>query len=464
MFKLNELLIATGGKLRKFGLTESVKGISVDSRTIRPREVFIAIKGNDFDGHNFIGEAIKKGANCIIYSEKREARPSTTLGTRSLKFKKNVAYIEVIDTTKALGDIARYHRQKFNIPIIAVTGSNGKTTTKDMLAWVLSRKFRVLKNQGTYNNHIGLPLTLLKLRPSFDIAVLELGTNHFGEIDYLSKICLANIGVITNIASSHLEFLNDLAGVLREKYSLAGNMREPHILVLNYDDAMLSSRLLEAENKLFILGFALENKANFSASDIKVKGRLNFKVNSRKEIFSLDSPARHNLYNALAATAVARLFGLSYRDITRMLFSFKFPSTSINLVKFKNINFLDDTYNSNPFSLKAALETLADFKTEGRRVLVMGDMLELGGREAEFHRRAGVEAAKICDILLTVGKLSKLAAGAARECGFNIKNIYTCDSPERAGIIIRKKLNASSEDIILVKGSRAMRMERVFKE
>ncbi|MFH1640491.1 MAG: UDP-N-acetylmuramoyl-tripeptide--D-alanyl-D-alanine ligase, partial [Candidatus Omnitrophota bacterium] len=248
MFTVKELLIATKGRLVKRGITTKLKGISIDSRTVKPKEAFIAIKGINFDGHDFIQEAIRRGATCVI-SESRARK----------KKKSRVNIIEVKDTEKALGDIARFQRQRFDIPVIAVTGSSGKTTTKEMIARVLSKKYNVLKNQGTKNNQIGLPMALLDLSARHDIAVLEIGTNHFGEIGYLSRICLANIGVITNIGPVHLEYLRNLEGVLKEKYALVRNLKKPYIAILN-SDGVMRSRIIKKGTRPFVLGVGIENQ------------------------------------------------------------------------------------------------------------------------------------------------------------------------------------------------------------
>ncbi|PIS34320.1 MAG: UDP-N-acetylmuramoyl-tripeptide--D-alanyl-D-alanine ligase, partial [Candidatus Omnitrophica bacterium CG08_land_8_20_14_0_20_41_16] len=232
MLKIPELLKATRGKLTSGDNSVSVKGVSIDSREIKKGEAFIAIKGNNFDGHNFINMAIKKGASCIITE-------------KEIKGTDGIAVIKVKDTIRALGAVARFKREKYNLPVIAVTGSNGKTATKDMIAWILSKDFKVLKNEGTKNNHIGLPLTLLKLDSSYDIAVLEIGTNHFGEVKYLSDIACANIGIITNIGPAHLQYFKNLKGVFKEKHDLLRSLKAPAIAILNADDPYLRKGLLK---------------------------------------------------------------------------------------------------------------------------------------------------------------------------------------------------------------------------
>lgn len=451
MFALNELLAATQGRLMNGKNKMEVKGISIDSRTIRPNEAFIAIKGNNFDGHDFIVEAIKKGASCVISEpETRNPEPGT-------------AFIEVKDTTKALGDIARFQRQKYDIPVIAVTGSNGKTTAKEMLAWVLSGKFKVLKNEGTKNNQIGLPQALLKLDSTHDIAVLEIGTNHFGEVGYLAKICRPNIGIITNIGPSHLEYLNNLNNVFKEKYTLVKDLKNPFIAVLNADDFYLRKKVAAGIKKPVAIGCGIKNQGDFFASEIRnYKDGLEFRVNRENKV-TLKTLGCYNIYNALAIIAVARIFGLKYTDIVKQLASFEFPQGRLRLIKLNRINFIDDTYNSNPLSLQQALDTLRSFKTKGRKIFVMGDMLELGNHSRLFHSQAGRAAAKSCDIFVSVGELSKISAQAARCSGFNAKNIFTCQAPSEARDILYTKILPGEDDVVLVKGSRTMKMEEVLQ-
>jgi UDP-N-acetylmuramoyl-tripeptide--D-alanyl-D-alanine ligase len=455
MFKINELLKATRGKLIRGNPKIPVSGISIDSRTIKPHQAFIAIKGYNFDGHDFIEGAVKKGASCII--AKKRGRRYSVQGIR------NVTLIEVPDTIKALGDIARYQRRRFNIPVIAITGSNGKTTTKDMLTWVLSKKFNVLKNEGTKNNQIGLPLTLLACRHSHDIAVLEVGTNHFGEVNYLSKICQPNIGIVTNIGPAHLKHFHTLEGAFKEKYALIENLKTPRLGILNADDRFLKRQIKKNKIKPFILGFGIKSPGDFMADGIRISKHLEFLVN-RKHKITLNTPGYYNIYNALAAIVVARIFGMEYNDIRMRLADFIFPKGRLKLITLDNIRFIDDTYNSNPLSLEQALGVLKDFRTQGRKIFIMGDMLELGAKKEIFHCRAGKDAAGVCDIIITVGELSRLSAQAAKASGFKAKNLFSCDSPVKAGEILFNVILPKKDDIVLVKGSRAMQMEEVFKK
>ena len=455
MFKVNELLSATKGRLISGKNTTLVKGVSIDSRTIKAQQAFVAIKGGKFDGHNFVDEAIKKGARAVIVQS-----PSQ----RVSKSPEKVSFIEVKDTIRALGDIAGFQRQNFDIPVIAVTGSNGKTTTKEMIAWVLCKKFKVLKNIGTNNNQIGLPLTMLNLNDSYDIAVLEVGTNHPGEIEYLARICQPNIGVITNIGPSHLEYLADLEGVFREKSALTRYLKNPRIAILNADDGLLKRRIPKKNIKPLIFGFGIRNRSDFIATDIKIlNGKIKFLVN-HKYRFTLKTLGYFNIYNALAALSVARLFGMEYRDIASRLSTFNFPQNRLEFLELNNIKFINDTYNSNPVSLEQAIEALDNFRVRGRKIFVMGDMLELGSRKELFHRQAGRKAAQIFDVFITVGELSQFAAEAARASGFNTKNIFTCASNLKARDILFNKVSPGPDDIVLVKGSRAMRMDEILKK
>ena len=451
MFKIEELVKVTLGTLSNALNYGHLSGFSIDSRSIKKGDCFIAIKGNNFDGHNFIDEAIQKGASCIV------SQVSCDLCHVSC----DIPFILVQDTTRALGDIARFIRTKFDIPVIAISGSNGKTTAKEMVAWVLSKKFKVLKNEGTKNNHIGLPQTLLNLDASYDIAVLELGTNHFNEIDYLSNICLPNIGIITNIGPSHLEYFKNLQGVFKEKYSLINNLKKPSIGILNSDDALLRKKITGKAGPRPIFSFGINKKSDFLAQEIKlVRGELEFSVNSKCRI-NLKTPGLHNIYNCLAAVSVARLFGMSYDDIAERFSLFDFPQGRLKVMERDRIIFIDDTYNSNPASFKHALSALNSFQTCGRKIVVMGDMLELGDEKEELHKRAGEEAAKVCDIFITVGELARLSADVAKSQG--ISNTFSCCSCDEVKEILYKQILIRENDIILVKGSRSMKMEGVLR-
>lgn len=457
MLEINEIIKATNGKLITRGLNNTVRGISIDSRSIKPGHAFLAIKGNNFDGHEFILSAIRKGANCII----QEAKNKKTF-FKNNNFKKTTV-IEVNNTIHALGDLARLRRRQSNIPVIAVTGSNGKTTAKEMIAEVLSTRYRILKNEGTKNNHIGLPLTLLNLDKSHDLAVLEIGTNHFGEVAYLVEVCEPNIGLITNIGPSHLEYFGDLSGVFREKSSLIKKLNHPGIALLNSDDKFLRKELLKANRFPFGVSFGINNRADFSAGKIKlVNAGLEFSVN-KKYKFTIKTLGYYNIYNALAAIAAGRIFGLKFEEIALALSNFDFLSGRLKVKKYRQAVFIDDTYNSNPLSLKQALWALGSFKTCGRKIFVMGDMMELGKSKEKLHAQAGRMLLGVCDVFIATGKLSRIAARAAEEMGFNRDNIFICSDSHQARNILFKKIGLTKKDVVLLKGSRSMKMEEVLR-
>ncbi len=452
MFTLDEIIKATEGRLIQSSWIDKFKGISTDSRALKPGDAFLALKGNNFDGHDFIPTALKFKAACII-AEK----------TSGLNIPAGRALIKVKDTTLALGDLARFRRGSFSKPVIAVSGSNGKTTLKDMIAWVLSANGRVLKNEGTKNNQVGLPQTLIQLKRSDDFAVIEIGTNHFGEVDYLASIARPNIGVLTNIGPSHLEFLKNLKGVLKEKSGLLNNLNPPAIALLNADDQYLRSLIKQVKKGIHLFSYGIKEKSDFCATGIKLEdGKVSFKVNHKRD-FILSTLGVHNVYNALAAIAVGRILGLGLGKIASRLADFDFPGGRLKLVELKGLRFIDDTYNSNPLSLNSALIALDGMKCRGRKILIMGDMLELGKQKELLHRQVAGSITNICDVLVSVGSLAAFTAQAARAAGFKNKNIFCCASAAQARDLLFDKISPEAKDIILVKGSRSMKMEEVFK-
>ncbi len=417
---------------------------SIDSRTIKRGESFIAIKGKRFDGHDFIDEAIKKGASGIILD-------------KNIKLcLRKIAVIKVKDTLKALGDIAANHRRRFDIPVVGITGSNGKTTVKEMLWSILKKRYTVLKNRGTENNLVGLPLTLLRLKEGHRAAVLEMGTNRWGEIARLTEILRPTIGVITNIGPSHLESFKDEEGVLRAKSELVHKLKMKDSIVLNGDDPMLS-RIKSRRKKVT---FGLKKDNDFRATEIKSNGSISFTLNGLYP-FKLKILGNHNIYNALAAIAVSSLLGIEISLIKDALLNFKLPYMRMAPSVLKGITVINDAYNSNPFSLKWAIDTFSNFKTKGRRIIVSGDMLELGERRRLFHSQAGrLIAGSSIDALIAVGELSRHTAQAALRAGMGRDNLWSCsDSNEAARIL---KSVAKRGDAVLVKGSRAMCMERII--
>lgn len=446
--KVKEIVKVTGGKLLA-GSPETdidLSKISTDSRTIKKGEFFLALSGPNFSGSDFVKDALKKGAMGAI----AENMPLTDAGHGKV-------LIKVKNGTKALQDIAACHRNKFVIPVICVTGSNGKTTVKDMTAAVLSTYYNVLKNEGTKNNHIGVPQTLLKLQPDHDMCVLELGTNHRGEIRALAAIARPTIAVLTNIGASHLEFLKDLNGVYEEKKDILKFLdKKSGIVILNGDDEFLS-KIKGPKSR--VVRYGLKKSNNFSAEIVSTdKDRIAFLVNG-KEGIELNLLGVHNVYNALAAIAVATRFKIGYDHIKNALALFRPTSMRLDLINAGKIDIINDSYNSNPLSMKTAVEAMKSHSARARWV-VSGDMLELGKQSAHFHRMVGEMIASAgIEGLLTFGEFSKHTLSAALGAGMNEKRLWHCATHDEIVDILKEVMQDG--DLVLVKGSRSMRMEKV---
>lgn len=423
-------------------------GISTDSRTIKKGELFIALEGQNFDGHNFITEAFHKGARGAVVAKK-------TLFREDPEF----AIILVKDALGALRAISRFHRQRFNLPIIAITGSNGKTTTKEMVYDVLSSSYRVLKTASNHNNQIGASLALLNLDPSYDLAVLELGINHFGEMEVLRDLTQPSIALFTNISSTHLEFLDTPEDVLKAKLELVKDFTAESKVIINADDDLLRRGFLETKRNFSVLSFGIEQKADFQAEILNIDNRgLSFKVNESS--FFLPVLGRQNIYNALAGIAMGNLFGVSSEKIILALRDFRLPRGRMNIEECDGFILIDDAYNANPESVRYAVETLANFKTAERKILVLGDMLELGKYSEICHRRLGNSLSQIkIDILITVGKCA--AKVSEQVIGFKGREQVKHFSSNREAAVFLNDI-VKTGDVVLIKGSRAMHMEEIL--
>lgn len=454
MFNVTEIITATKAKLVKGPLTLRLKGVCTDSRKIAAGELFIPLAGNSFNGNDFILAAAKAGANAVILEEKHFKKNKQIL--QRLPF--NVAAIVVKNTLSALGNLAAYRANKFSLPTIALTGSSGKTTTKEMIAAILACRYKVLKTKGTENNLVGVPLNLLRLDSSYEIACLEFGTSSFGEIAKLSKLARPSLGVITNIADAHLEKLGNREGVFREKSTLLDCLRSPAVCLVNYDDAYL--RRLATKRK-HIFGFGKERVSDFFAKDIAFKNnKLTFRLKGSKQLFAMKTFGMHNIHNALCAIGVGLIFGISLRDISAKLASLKFYPARFNLFKIRGLTIIDDTYNSNPLSFESALHSLGQVNSKKRKILVVADMLELGEKSVYLHRQMGKLFKRgDVDFILSLGDLAAVSLKSAINGGFNKKRAYAAatisELKERLRALLKKG------DVVLVKGSRAMRMERI---
>ncbi len=419
--------------------------ISTDSRTAKTGDIFLALKGERFDGNFFIGEVLKKGVAGIIASD----------FTWKIDDPSRIV-VNVADTTKALQDIARYHREQFNIPVICVTGSNGKTTVKDMIWEVLSAGYSVLKNEGTKNNHIGVPQTLLKLKKSHEICVLELGANHRGEIKSLAAIAKPTAAVITGIGPSHLEFFGDLDGVFAAKKEILSYLAAGSPVFLNGDDRYLK-KIRPGSKRIIKYGFDRTNGIVCEWARTH-KGRISFKA--AEEVFTMGILGPHNVYNAMAAIAVGIEFGIGGKLIKKAIAGYRPVKMRLNLKRLSGVVIINDAYNSNPQSMKGAIETIKSYPAKAKWI-VSGDMLELGRRSSDMHRMIGKEIAGAnIDGLLTFGKLSKYTLSEARLSGMPAKNLWHCSTHGQIASILRKVVKPG--DAVLLKGSRGMKLEEVI--
>ncbi|MFC1624147.1 UDP-N-acetylmuramoyl-tripeptide--D-alanyl-D-alanine ligase [Candidatus Omnitrophota bacterium] len=452
MVTVKDTLIATKGRLLSGNENDILRGLSTDTRRLKAGELFVAIKGDRFDGHNFILDAVSKGAGGVLVQD-------GCITNSNFKVD-DISFISVSNSIKALGDIAHFHRSRFNIPIIGITGSNGKTTTKEMIGAILAKKFNILKSFGTENNHIGVPLTLMRLDSGHKMAVLEMGTNRLGEIRRLSAIANPTMAVITNVGPSHLQYLQDLDTVLKAKCEILEYLDgENAKVVLNADDELLSN----LKTKLKKIRFGLTKESDFYADKVDIEpDGINFRLNGKWEI-SMGLVGRHNVYNALGAIAASWDFGVSIDDIKEGLREFKVPNMRMEVKRIGDIKIINDSYNSNPLSMKKAIESLRDVTSKGRKILVAGDMLELGGLSGRFHHLVGRQAAESgIDLIVAVGRLAEHVAKGAHEAGMSQKKIMLYNVTKDACVAVANLIKKG--DTILVKGSRAMKMEQIVKE
>jgi UDP-N-acetylmuramoyl-tripeptide--D-alanyl-D-alanine ligase len=441
--------------LREFRLRELLKeplaGVSTDTRTVAAGELFVALRGPQFDGHRFLREAVERGARAIMVDERGS--------TGDLP---HVPCLVVDDTIRGLAGLARLHREKFSIPVVAVGGSSGKTTTKDMLVAVLGQRYRVLKTEKNHNNHVGVPRTLLRLEKRHEIAVVEIGTNHPGEIAALCAAVAPTHGLLTNIGSEHLEFFGSLDGVAAEEGVLFEVLaRSGGKAFINADDHRVVALARRCRGGIRY-GFGARNAAvrgkgltlddRGCASFAFVGGRVRSGVGVQLHV-----PGRHQGMNALAAAAVGLMFGVPAGKIAAALASFEGSEKRMAVLNLDGVVVLDDTYNANPDSTVAALETLASMRVRGKRIAVLADMLELGAAEEAEHRRVGEVAAKLgIEYVLTFGARAKRIHEAAHggfAAHYDQKNVLAEYLAELVG----------PGDAVLLKGSRGMAMEDVLE-
>ena len=445
MITLKEILKATGGTLEQTG-NSYFSGISTDSRHIKKGDLFIPIKGDKFDGHRFIEIALKSGASGALTSKK-------------IKLPRGKTIIHVKDTLKAFHEIAKAFKERFDIRLIGITGSSGKTTTKDMLASILSRTGRTLKTEENFNNEIGVPKTLLSLSKSHKFAVIEMAMQGAGEIKELARITRPDVAVITNIGSAHIGLLRSEKNVAKAKSEILNFQSKKDVAVLPADDKYFN--FLKQRSKGKVISFGIFNSPDVSAVNIRYQGDLTlFSIKTKDFLLpiKLPLPGRHNICDALAAGTAAHALGIKPAYIKKGLENFKLSSKRLNIIKLKNIKIIDDTYNANPDSMSASLLALKNYPP--RRIAVLGDMLELGKSARRSHENIGKLAAALqIEELISVGKLSRYISRGAKRDG--LKNVHAARSNAEAIKLLKNSVKPN--DTILIKGSRGMKMESIVE-
>ncbi len=452
---LQDFLLLKDARYSRFeqGEKKELTGVSIDSRTILEGDVFFAIKGERFDGHNFLEDAVRKGAAVVVVENIRRTSEGPPWDA--------VATVRVEDTTKALGELAAVHRRKFKIPVVAVTGTNGKTTTKEMTAGILSRHKKTMKSQGNFNNRFGLPLSLFQISGDTETVVVELGASFPGEIKKLCGIAQPTLGVITNIGKGHMEFFKSIEEVAHTKIALIEALPAGGTGIVNGDDESLKPVREQFDN---VITFGFNEGVDFrgESPEIKADGCFAFTVNGRYRI-SLNVPGRSNMYNALSAAAVGSLLNIDESGIIDGLQSYRgYPQRS-EVTEWRGVTVINDSYNANPDSMKTALELLIEFphKPGCSRTAVLGDMLELGEMSRSEHEIIGQIAAGLgIETLITVGKDAHFISSAAQKAGHT--NVDYCKNHKDAAQLVHNKLKQG--DILLVKGSRGSRMELVLEK
>ncbi len=457
-----EIAQITGGRFipEKEGRGAVVRSVCTDSREAEPGVLFCAIKGEKTDGHDYIPDAVRAGAACILCS--REPEDPEVLG--------GCAAVVVPDTAHAVGDLAAEYRTHAKARVVAVTGSVGKTTTKEFIAAVASSSFRTHKTVGNHNNELGLSMTLFELKPDDEVSVLEMGMSDFGEIERLSRIAQPEIGIVTNIGTSHLEFLGTRENICYAKLEIRAGMKESGTLLLNGDEPLLTERIPTLTQRVRLFG--VENRdGDYRAVNIRAmeNGMMFDMICGKRVITNIQIPilGRHNVRNALAAFAVGRLLGMQDEAIRSGLLAFVGADMRQKIYDMNGITVIEDCYNASPESMQAALDVLASVaaRSGGRSAALLGDMLELGEDSRLLHDRLGVYAASVkVNLLFCYGRMADVVAAAAIKNGIRAENVFVsldAQDPQTMADMILHAIRPG--DILLVKASRAVAAERVLE-
>ncbi|MBI4390195.1 MAG: UDP-N-acetylmuramoyl-tripeptide--D-alanyl-D-alanine ligase [Nitrospinae bacterium] len=456
---MKKLLETVRGELVRGDMAARFQGVSIDSRTVQPGQLFVCIAGERFDGHNFLSQAFeKKAAGAVVSNREKIPAPPPRAGATA-QFA-----VQTQDTLRALQDLAHGHRNSVPLRVVGVTGTNGKSTAKEMIASVCETKFKTLKTQGNLNNHIGLPLTLLELSPGHEVAVLEMGMSAAGEIRRLAEIARPDIGVITNISEAHLVRLKTVKNVQSAKGELFESLDARGTAVVNADDPLVLdlARSVRARK----ITFGIDNPADVRAGNIRPHpGQgFDFDVTLFGKTFPLTLPflGRFNIYNALAAVATGHSLGVEPERMAEGLAHSRLLGQRSEIIHHDSMTIINDTYNANPRSVLAALDILVQYRSAGRKFFVMGDMLELGESAPSAHAGIGEEVARLAvDRFVTVGALAGLAGKRALDAGMERDRVVLAGDHEEAADYLSR--NARSGDCLLFKGSRGAAMEKAIQ-
>lgn len=448
LFTAAEIAAVTGGRLLQGSPATPVYGFAYDSRKVRPGDSFVAMPGERVDGHDYAARAAEAGAACVIAGREVEAP--------------GAALVVVTDPVLALGQLGRAHRDRFALPLVGVTGSVGKTTTKELVAAALATRWNVFRSTGNFNSEVGLPVTLMDLTEEHQAAVLEMGMRALGEVTYLASIARPRIGLVTNVGQTHLELLGTVENIAAAKGELVRALPPEGAAVLNADDPRVAAMAAYSPCKVWFYGFGAGGKGErwVTVRDVERAGeasqRFTLVTPAGEAAVELPAPGRHNVLNAMAAAAVGLELGLSPAEVARGLAAYQPAGSRMRILHVGGVRILDDTYNAAPVSVIAALGVMRELAGQGRCVAVLGDMFELGAAAVEGHRQVGEAAQGLADEVLCVGELARQIAGAAGEKARHF--------PDRAALTAALKDLVRRGDTVLVKGSRGMAMEEIVRD
>src|SRR5215467_5379456 len=447
---LSQIALFAGASLSAGDGSVEIKRVSTDSRTIKPDELFVALRGENFEGHDFVEASAKAGATGALVDLKWAGNVPN-----------NFALLRATDTLQVYQTLAANYRRQLALKVLAITGSNGKTSTKDFAASVLARRFRVTKTEGNFNNHVGLPRTILEATSQDEVAVWEIGMNHPGEIAALSKIAMPDAAIITNIGVAHVEFMGSREAIASEKGALAEAVEPQGTVILNADDPFSARIAARTRAKVVLAGTTAGTVRAIEICQSAEGSEFTIIEGAHRCRAQLPVAGSHMVQNALLAVAAGRAFGLSIEESAAGLAAAPLTKARLQIKEIGGVQFLDDSYNANPDSMKAALRTLVELDTEGKHIAVLGEMRELGRESERGHREVGETAATLgVDQLITIGDVAELIAQGARTAGLN--KISSVRSTREAAELLGDVVGPG--DLVLIKGSRAARTEEVIEQ